>query len=60
MVMKEEQYWYDCNWLHWRWIFNSWRRYYDYLTNKGYIKELLSDTFKSQNSGGVGVKGNVY
>ena len=27
------------------------------LTNKGYIKRTTSDTFKSQNRGGVGVKG---
>ena len=27
------------------------------LTNNGYIKRLTSDTFKSQNRGGVGVKG---
>ncbi|MDD5836154.1 MAG: DNA gyrase subunit A [bacterium] len=27
------------------------------LTNKGYIKRATSDTFKSQNRGGVGVKG---
>ena len=27
------------------------------LTNKGYIKRTTSDTFKSQNRGGVGIKG---
>lgn len=27
------------------------------LTNKGYIKRLASDTYKSQNRGGVGIKG---
>ena len=27
------------------------------LTNKGYVKRTTSDTFKSQNRGGVGVKG---
>ena len=27
------------------------------LTNKGYIKRITADTFKSQNRGGVGVKG---
>ena len=27
------------------------------LTNKGYIKRTTSDTFKSQNRGGIGVKG---
>ena len=27
------------------------------LTNKGYIKRTLADTFRSQNRGGVGVKG---
>ena len=27
------------------------------LTNKGYIKRVTSDTFKSQNRGGVGIKG---
>ena len=27
------------------------------LTNKGYIKRTTTDTFKSQNRGGVGVKG---
>ena len=27
------------------------------LTNKGYIKRVLSDNFKSQNRGGVGIKG---
>lgn len=27
------------------------------LTNKGYIKRLLVDTYKTQNKGGVGVKG---
>ena len=29
------------------------------LTNKGYIKRTTSDTFKSQNRGGVGVKGMI-
>lgn len=27
------------------------------LTNKGYIKRTTADTFKSQNRGGVGIKG---
>ena len=27
------------------------------LTNKGYIKRIVTDTYKSQNRGGVGVKG---
>ena len=27
------------------------------LTNKGYIKRITSDTYKSQNRGGVGIKG---
>ena len=27
------------------------------LTNKGYIKRVVSDTYKSQNRGGVGIKG---
>ena len=27
------------------------------LTNKGYIKRMTSDTYKSQNRGGVGIKG---